>query len=81
MGDHHPQPGAPALAEGHYDDVGALQLVELLDAPQFAFGLEYRGFRLAPHAPVQPLARKLLVDGLQPLPQILQSEVQHCSPP
>ena len=79
--DHHAQPGAPALAEGHHDDVGALQFVELLDAAQLAFGGENLCLRLAAHLPVQNAARQFLAAGLPQLADILDRQVHACCPP
>jgi hypothetical protein len=79
--DHHSQPGPPTFAEGHNDDIGALEFVELLHATKFSLGGKDVRLRLAAHAPVQKLTREFLAARLPTLAQVLESQFHAGCPP
>ncbi len=68
LGQHHPQPGTPALAERHHRDIASAQRRVLFRAPQFALLHQARAFVQAAQTPVQQASRTLFGEGADQLP-------------
>ena len=68
LGQHHPQPGTPALAEGHHCDIAIAQRRMLFRAPQLAFLHQARAFVQSAQPPVQQAPRALFGKGANQLP-------------